>query len=296
MALIRKGAWRALLGRTMRLLTWSAIALWVVTAALLGPSFLRGVYWSKSVDNGQRWVTVSVLAQKGSIRLCWMPTIDQPRTDKFVFGSPVGSSVWAPRWFFESGLYVDVTLPLWIPLIAAPMCYGAWKYRGPPRSAGLRPWRRRRVIKWVGFAGTWLLFAGYIISFRSAPACEWRTGRINSGRQVVITCRFDSGAFRFSSDTLPAGTPGTAWTTQWAGEPRWLPRWNGWNAEDVLVIPYWVFLILLAAPTSVAWYRDRAGGVSATACRRCDYDRSGLDPSAACPECGAPGPVQSASA
>jgi hypothetical protein len=70
---------------------------------------------------------------------------------------------------------------------------------------------------------------------------------------------------------------------------RWLPDWSfGWPGWYVIV-PLWIPLVMILAFTVAAWRLDAAARrrASADLCMKCGYDRSGLAPDGACPECGA---------
>ena len=63
---------------------------------------------------------------------------------------------------------------------------------------------------------------------------------------------------------------------------------NGW----ALFVPLWIPLGFAVVFTADAWYmaaRTRRGDFRHL-CTKCGYDRTGLAPSAVCPECGTPAP------
>ena len=73
-------------------------------------------------------------------------------------------------------------------------------------------------------------------------------------------------------------------TTGDAGEVRW--RFSYDTAPDgawEVVIPLWIPLLLIAAPTAWLWWTDRK--VPPGHCLHCRYDLRGLD-GGVCPECG----------
>ena len=69
---------------------------------------------------------------------------------------------------------------------------------------------------------------------------------------------------------------------EWWFEGGWEPRFK-WIA-----VPLWFPLLVLVAAAERAWRADRrAQRLARTgSCLKCGYDRSGLAPDAACPECG----------
>jgi hypothetical protein len=140
----------------------------------------------------------------------------------------------------------------------------------------------RRVVRWGGVAAAavlpvvwWAsLYRG--VTFVDAPRA-WCTG---VGR----------GVFRVASDPALGNWPGPAWSTG-NNSPRGplpvilMPEIKnlapGWRID----IPLWMPWLCIAGFT--AW-RFRADRVKPPhLCRRCGYDRRGLDAAAACPECGA---------
>jgi hypothetical protein len=72
---------------------------------------------------------------------------------------------------------------------------------------------------------------------------------------------------------------------------QWLPNFQWRPAEKGIGIPLWCPLVLVGSLLVKSWWKDvatrrraRLGG-----CNSCHYSRDGLDATAPCPECGAPG-------
>jgi hypothetical protein len=76
---------------------------------------------------------------------------------------------------------------------------------------------------------------------------------------------------------------GQVWKTFFRRSPKPAP-----HPDFVVILPLYIPLVVLALPTSILFHRDRRSARWARAghCPNCGYDRAGLTPAAACPECG----------
>jgi len=138
--------------------------------------------------------------------------------------------------------------------------------------------RIRRVAKWVGVLTCAVLAATFLLS------SAWTAGYRGESTYSVATGSFcvHGGGY---------GIPGAGWFIErsqgdWQGAAwfdgaleRSLGRGYGWA-----LVPIWIPLVLVAAPTALLWYRDRRR-IPPGHCPNCGYDLT-LNMSGNCPECG----------
>jgi hypothetical protein len=126
----------------------------------------------------------------------------------------------------------------------------------------------------LGIVAAWVLTLLWTIIY-TFPA---------AGRTKVVTLR--RGCFR-GSDYRPEFGHEYGWLFVRVERPGilWLPSYSQFDTDfRILEIPLWIPWVLVAAPTAWLWWLDRRTPHSL--CPKCRYDRTGLAPDAACPECG----------
>jgi len=115
-------------------------------------------------------------------------------------------------------------------------------------------------------------------------------GLVRVGYTWICNISHGSIELRFLNSGFGVGP--TGWVAQRNIQPGfddWLPHRVGDFTAGELVIPLWIPLTLVLIPIYFAWRLDararrRAGK---NRCPTCNYyDRTGLAPSAPCPECG----------
>ena len=158
--------------------------------------------------------------------------------------------------------------------------------------------RRRAVLKWTGASLCALIFAAWFASRWFMCSITHRqpgTFRaVSLGRGCVSFDRTDDV-------NLPSVNAG--WGTYERALP---PKAVGWAWQyfesshaiaaaraRVVLVPLYFPFGLVSLPTIWLFYRDRRSVQWARAgrCMACGYDPSGLQPGAACPECGKGGPA-----
>jgi hypothetical protein len=137
------------------------------------------------------------------------------------------------------------------------------------------------AIKWGGAAVTLLLVVVWIGSeFWSVAYFKGCMAIGNDWRGVVLIWNWRGW------DTDPPKRFGPRST----GTPRsWVPRWERVPGRAWYVsMPLWIPGALALTATSLAWRKDILARRRArlNLCPKCHYDRAGLAPGAACPECG----------
>lgn len=145
--------------------------------------------------------------------------------------------------------------------------------------------RLMSLATWTTTLAAALLVAGMVASF-------WLQVTVrNPGRWRI---EVSGGLARLSASGVPGGSAPSG-PLQLDGGPHsaptgWWPRRYrrvGWPALDV---PLWMVAGLFAIPAGCLWWcgkRPRVGH-----CATCGYDRAGLRPNSACPECGSAAPTE----
>jgi hypothetical protein len=154
----------------------------------------------------------------------------------------------------------------------------------------LRAMRSRRVLRWTCRTLCLACTLAWICSLR------WTAFISPRGTHTVGVT---SGALFWTHAALPPGnviTPGIViyslppgrwwWVSERNAMPYvWRPQLSRGQSFSSATLPLWIPLVLGAvSEVTLALLARRAR--SAAACRRCAYDRTGLDPLAPCPECG----------
>jgi hypothetical protein len=140
----------------------------------------------------------------------------------------------------------------------------------------------RRVLKWTGVGCTLALAALAVTSVwldvmfdapywgasarRAAFRLDWRTGELVD-------------AFGPRGWSVAAHTPRVTVLPAVVQ----IPIGSSMTIYNVIV-PLWVPILLIGAPTAWLWRRDRPR--PAYACRTCGYDLRGVENGDPCPECG----------
>jgi hypothetical protein len=138
------------------------------------------------------------------------------------------------------------------------------------------------MVKWGGAIVTAIVFAAWLFS-------GWRYFLyFESYRAVGVGL----GAVLLRDNTLPGIPPshGSAWgRVEQAPHWYWIPsRFNGLGIAGIN-IPLWPVPVFALALTIKVWRMDaERRRTGTTSCPACNYDRTGLAPSAVCPECGTP--------
>lgn len=139
-------------------------------------------------------------------------------------------------------------------------------------------------MKWAGAAAALLLAGAWAVTLRADAVYFTADGSalgVSEGSAVL------AGPAR-----MYAGL-GFGWTPRgaWVRPALWSWSWGhgaGWGPFTIAG-PLWPPAVLCAAASAWAWRLDERARRRALAgrCPRCRYDRAGLAPGAACPECGA---------
>lgn len=150
-----------------------------------------------------------------------------------------------------------------------------------------QPSRIRRITKWTGLGLCSLVLAGWGVSLRY-------TTQIPIGRRAWIHVSDGDLSFGVLDEIQGAGHPqgevalerqvrltrrlrviGSGWP--------WVERCFAPDGHGIHV-PFWLLLLTVAAPTAIAFYRDRRR-IPPGHCSKCGYDLTGIV-SGVCPECG----------
>ncbi len=136
--------------------------------------------------------------------------------------------------------------------------------------------RKRRSVKWVGMVACSFLLCGWIGTFWSTFGYQARTVAVN----LSVGC--------IEVSVYPKGTPTQGSFAAWQPyEAYWLPRLiHGrfmTSRTTHLFVPLWIPLLLVGAPTTLAFRRDRR--LAPGHCQTCGYNLRG-EFFAGCPECG----------
>lgn len=153
----------------------------------------------------------------------------------------------------------------------------------------------RRNMKIAGLTLSLLLAALWIGS-------EWFQVECLRGPDVTIY-RVTKGVFCIFHTTMDLGPPYYN-PTGLSFDKRddmfiipsfiWKFHFNSSPTTSVLMIPLWSPLFIVVACTGLIWWRDRVmtRWEISGCCKKCGYDRRGLDATTKCPECGELGTAQ----
>jgi len=153
----------------------------------------------------------------------------------------------------------------------------------------MRPHPRiRKTIKWGG------LVICVSLTALLALSTSWDFRRVwwiqYQERSVGLT----QGCITYDETVMPVTPDIFVLTPFWEAvriDPpsiSWRPRWTEEYGAVSMRLPLWFPLILVTIPTALAWRLDTLATRRAKlgACPTCSYSRTGLAPSAPCPECG----------
>ena len=147
----------------------------------------------------------------------------------------------------------------------------------------------RATVKWAGAIAAVVLLAMWGASERWCVNRETANWTFSLNRGSVIVIRHDGPSFR-----APPGWYAVRYDASPAIRVWWLNAWDSSGGTRVLpftgmLVPLWMPASLTLLATLGAWRLDARARHRARAgrCAQCNYDRAGLAPGAACPECGA---------
>ena len=139
--------------------------------------------------------------------------------------------------------------------------------------------RLRRIAKWVG-----LVFSVAIVALAVASGwfyIYWASSPPDERQVVSVVFQGVVGFAYLDPGRLAEGWSlihGRFWGWKWWIELDW------GNSTRVVVIPLWMLLLVVAAPTAWLWWLDRRRPRPGH-CHKCGYDlRGNLEHG--CPECG----------
>jgi hypothetical protein len=135
-----------------------------------------------------------------------------------------------------------------------------------PRTRTLAPWLPTTATALL--IALWLLSLPFYAGSSLGPYFSWR---LEHARLKLQWSPFT----HHESFFVDANAEGLRWTPD-----SHFYAINNW----FITVPLWIPLALAAPATVVLWYRRSRA--YAGHCKRCGYDRRGLPPGAACPECG----------
>lgn len=140
----------------------------------------------------------------------------------------------------------------------------------------------RGSLKWFGAAASLLLLSLWLMSLWKI--IYWWDG---SGSNATIT-RGYLGIVYGQHIPLSNIFNSSHWTISQSPPVPSVWSFNLSIANRFLIIPLWAPFILSFMFTLLAWQRDRALSLRARqrVCPHCNYNLSGLPPTAKCPECG----------
>ncbi len=156
--------------------------------------------------------------------------------------------------------------------------------------------RIRETIKWGGAAVTVLLVVVWWVTSQRRIVLGGHDGRvvaISSGAVMLGPDDPDASLFGFPMD-YPSEFAFTYWSP--GSKLIWRPirSVRVWGTTGCL--PLWMLVAPVFVSTMAAWRVDTLSRRRAmlNLCPKCHYDRTGLAPSATCPECGHSAPLPTA--
>jgi hypothetical protein len=161
--------------------------------------------------------------------------------------------------------------------------------------------RKGRGLKWVGLVLSSLIVAAWAASarYRLEYSFTKKDSRQLSGFQPsVLDLVLDHGCIEVYRNLSKRAYTIPGWQVQLRSDVSlgWLPAYrqydNTWGTpparivktSEVISIPLWIPLLLVATPGALLWWRDRRR-IPPGHCRKCGYNLTG-NVSGVCPECG----------
>lgn len=153
------------------------------------------------------------------------------------------------------------------------------------------------ILRWAGTTAAALIAIAWIASAR------WAIGGSNLIGET--SARIGAGRLRAARMVYSPGHPRPPHHRSTVQFRQNTEPWSWWFTHEqivtsissdgpvsmsmleVLSIPMWVPLALVALPTALAW-RRHLRRIPPDHCPRCRYNLAGLPPNSPCPECGAP--------
>ncbi|HEX2838324.1 MAG TPA: hypothetical protein VHN77_09385 [Phycisphaerales bacterium] len=157
----------------------------------------------------------------------------------------------------------------------------------------MRPHPRiRKTIKWGGlfFALAMVLF----VALNTQRTVNWGWER----KAATTYLHLSQGVLIFGNMPLPSDQWDFGLIPGWAFYPvnsaaiRWWPSSSSNPYGSIIAVPLWIPALASSMLSALAWRLDTLATRRAKlgACPTCSYPRTGLAPSAPCPECGAAAP------
>lgn len=113
-----------------------------------------------------------------------------------------------------------------------------------------------KLCRWTGLALTVLLVVVGLMSLR------WQIGWTSSSSRTIAIGAGAAMIFEVPKDSFPDGgwAPGLV-VKRYEGIVHWTPAWtHGGLERSRLIVPIWILLILVAAPTAWMWLRTGSAG------------------------------------
>ena len=154
--------------------------------------------------------------------------------------------------------------------------------------------RFRRIARLVGIILSSLILMLWILCVPTIQNRSFSVTYVSPTHAYSLSCGMVSSC-RFTDPTFE---PQTGWTASWAKMPRLISVWRLYGASpperqtgigaDMISLPLWIPLLIVAVPTAIVWRRDRRR-MSPGHCPTCHYNLTG-NTSGICPECGTANP------
>ena len=140
----------------------------------------------------------------------------------------------------------------------------------------------RRILKWTGLIGCVLIVVVWGVNLRWALwRCEadWALGLYGGDASVWWG---DSQMSAYSAGQWVVEVASPSKVRYGFRYPRAYSSQSPY--PNVVTLPFWLPLLILAVPTAILWRRDRRR-IPPGHCGKCGYDLTGNE-SGVCPECG----------
>ena len=162
---------------------------------------------------------------------------------------------------------------------------GEFHFPSPPMKPHPRPPYIRKTTKWGGAAVT-VLLVGVLVASR-----WWSLVYVHSSHIGWSGVRNGFAGGFWCDGRYASGEPGMHLDRNPHTGLLWSPRWRVTDLDTTFFVPLWIPATLTLAATVTAWRLDTRARRRDRECRcsKCNYDRTGITPSAVCPECGAAG-------